>query len=205
MKNVLLPLLMVTTSQSPAHWEVLPLRVAGTFHSCKVTAVTLYNVQCAEMDVEHAVRDFSDAAEVSLQCPEGHESLATFTSSYFWTWSNLQCFCGPLECKLHSCRYNSVLQLLDQAGAFWAFLVTFHPFLSFHLRSTLLLLLRAYAAMRLAALGNVDFYVQGFEAITRALPKMEETWGWRDIVTCTSRHFGKKNEMCLEDLILIRR
>lgn len=62
---------------------MLPLRVAGTFHSCKVTAVTLYNVQCAEMDVEHAVRDFSDAAEVSLQCPEGHESLATFTSSYF--------------------------------------------------------------------------------------------------------------------------
>ena len=52
-------------SKSPAHWEVLPLRVAGTFHSCKVTAVTLYNVQCAEMDVEHAVRDFSDAAEVS--------------------------------------------------------------------------------------------------------------------------------------------
>ena len=52
----------------------------------------------------------------------------------------------------------------------------------FHLRSTLLLLLRAYATMRLAVLGNVDFYVQGFEAITQVLPKMQETWlGWRDI------------------------
>ena len=95
-------------SKSPAHWEVLPLRVAGTFHSCKVTAVTLYNVQCAEMDVEHAVRDFSDAAEVSLQCPEGHESLVKFTSSYFWTLD------VAFERKLQSCsRYNSVLQLLD--------------------------------------------------------------------------------------------
>ena len=45
--------------------------------------MTLYNVQCAEMDVEHAVRDFSDAAEVSLQCPEGRESLVKCTSSYF--------------------------------------------------------------------------------------------------------------------------
>lgn len=81
---------MGTNSKSPALWEVLPFRVAGTFHSCKVTAVTLYNVQCAEMDVEHTVRDFSDAAEVSLQCPEGHESLVKSTSSYFWNLRNLQ-------------------------------------------------------------------------------------------------------------------
>lgn len=72
-------------SKSPAHWEVLLFWVAGTFHSCKVTAVTLYNVQCAEM---------SDAAEVSLQCPEGHESLVKSTSSYFWTWRSLQ-YCLP--------------------------------------------------------------------------------------------------------------
>lgn len=81
MKHVLLCLSIITNSKSPAHREVLPFRVAGTFHGCKVTAVTLYNVQCAEMDVEHAVRDFSDAAEVSLQCPEGHESLVKSTSS----------------------------------------------------------------------------------------------------------------------------
>ena len=45
--------------------------------------MTLYNVQFAEMDVEHAVRDFSDAVEGSLQCPEGQESLVMCTSSHF--------------------------------------------------------------------------------------------------------------------------
>lgn len=43
-------------------------------------------------------------------------------------------------------------------------------------RSALLLLLRAYAVMRLALMGNFDFYADGFKAIAQALPKLEETW-----------------------------
>eukprot|EP00438_Fugacium_kawagutii_P032753 Skav208159 [mRNA] locus=scaffold2891:158598:163679:+ [translate_table: standard] len=81
-----------------------------------VTVSALYNVQCAEMDRENAIRDFSDAAEVS----------------------------------------------------------------------TLLLLLRAYAAKKLASLGNFDFYGHGFNAIAKALPKLEETWLEKKR-TCCSR------------------
>eukprot|EP00435_Cladocopium_sp_Y103_P075386 s3_g57.t1 len=41
----------------------------------KVTVTTLYNVQLAEMDLENAARDFSDAVEVSLRCSAAHENL----------------------------------------------------------------------------------------------------------------------------------
>ena len=44
------------------------------------------------------------------------------------------------------------------------------------LRSPLLLLLRAYSTLKLASFGNFDFYAEGFRAIARALPKLEETW-----------------------------
>ena len=41
------------------------------------------------------------------------------------------------------------------------------------------MLLRAYSTLKLASLGNFDFYAEGFRAIARALPKLEETWQWR--------------------------
>lgn len=44
--------------------------------------------------------------------------------------------------------------------------------------SPLLLLLRAYSTLKLASLGNFDFYAEGFRAIARALPKLEER-SWR--------------------------